>query len=94
MPCSALTGSPVAAINRAVALAEMEGATSGLAALNAVSADPRVVEYQPYWAARADLLARAGAHREARDAYEIAIGLERDPSVRQVLEKRRAELRA
>jgi RNA polymerase sigma-70 factor, ECF subfamily len=90
----ALTGSPVAAINRAVALAEMEGATSGLAALNAVSADSRVVEYQPYWAARADLLARAGAHREARDAYEIAIGLERDASVRQVLEKRRAELRA
>ena len=73
-----LTGSPVAAINRAVALAEMEGALSGLAALNAVSIDPRVMEYQPYWAARADLLARTGAYREARDAYEIAIGLERD----------------
>jgi RNA polymerase sigma-70 factor (ECF subfamily) len=87
-----LTGSPVAAINRAVALAEMESATAGLAALNAVSADPRVVEYQPYWAARADLLARTGAHREARDAYEIAIGLERDDSVRQVLEQRRANL--
>ena len=87
----ALTGSPVAAINRAVALAEMEGAPSGLAALNAVSADQRVLEYQPYWAARADLLARTGAGGEARDAYEIAIGLERDPSVRQALERRRAQ---
>jgi RNA polymerase sigma-70 factor, ECF subfamily len=88
----ALTGSPVAAINRAVAVAQMKGPREGLAALNEVSTDARVVEYQPYWAARADLLARMGAGPEARDAYEIAIGLERDGSVRQVLEKRRAEL--
>ena len=90
----ALTGSPVAAINRAVAAAETEGASEGLAALDAVSTDPRMLEYQPYWAARADLLARIGAHSEARSAYEIAIGLERDASVRQVLEKRRGELEA
>jgi RNA polymerase sigma-70 factor (ECF subfamily) len=89
-----LTGSPVAAINRAVALAEMHGAPAGLESLNAVSADPRVLDYQPYWAARADLLARTGIFAEASSAYEIAIGLERDPSVRQVLEKRRAELPA
>jgi RNA polymerase sigma-70 factor (ECF subfamily) len=88
----ALTGSPVAAINRAVALAEVEGAHAGLAALDAVNADPRVREYQPYWAARADLLERTGARSEARDAYEIAIGLERDESVRQALERRRAAL--
>jgi RNA polymerase sigma-70 factor (ECF subfamily) len=88
----ALTGSPVAAINRAVALAELEGAGAGLAALDAVSGDPRVREYQPYWAARADLLARTGAHSEARAAYEIAIGMERDPSVRQALEQRRSRL--
>ncbi|HEY3625902.1 MAG TPA: DUF6596 domain-containing protein, partial [Terracidiphilus sp.] len=89
-----LTGSPVAAINRAVALAEMHGAPAGLESLNAVSVDPRVLDYQPYWAARADLLARTGIFAEADSAYEIAIGLERDPSVRQVLEKRRAELPA
>ena len=87
-----ITASPVAAINRAVALAELEGAISGLAALDAVSADARVREYQPYWAARADLLARTGAYAEARDAYEIAIGLERDEPVRQMLEERRAAL--
>lgn len=88
-----LTHSPVAAINRAVALAQMEGAAAGLEALNAVNADPRVLDYQPYWAARADLLARTGSRGEAHAAYEIAIGLERDPSVRQVLEARRAEVR-
>jgi RNA polymerase sigma-70 factor, ECF subfamily len=87
----ALTGSPVAAINRAVALAELEGPSAGLAEIDAIS-DPRVREYQPYWAARADLLARTGIHAEARLAYEIAIGLERDPSVRELLERRRTQL--
>jgi RNA polymerase sigma-70 factor (ECF subfamily) len=87
-----LTGSPVAAINRAIAVAEIEGPGAALAILNAVSGDARLIEYQPYWAARADLLARTGAFPEARDAYEIAIGLERDPSLRNYLERRRAEL--
>ena len=88
----ALTGSPVAAINRAVAIAGIDGAGAALAALDAVGADPRVVDYQPYWAARAEMLARTGAQQPAADAYEIAIGLERDPSVRQHLERKRAAL--
>jgi RNA polymerase sigma-70 factor, ECF subfamily len=87
-----LTGSPVAAINRAIAVAEIQGPGAALAILNSVSGDPRVIEYQPYWAARADLLARTGTTSEARDAYEIAIGLERDPSLRNYLERRRAML--
>ena len=87
-----LTGSPVAAINRAIAVAEIEGPGAALAILNAVSGDARLIEYQPYWAARADLLARTGAFPEARDAYEIAIGLERDSSLRNYLERRRAGL--
>ncbi|HEY1896105.1 MAG TPA: DUF6596 domain-containing protein [Terracidiphilus sp.] len=87
-----LTGSPVAAINRAIAVAEIEGPGAALAILDSVSRDARVVEYQPYWAARADLLARIGTIPEARDAYEIAIGLERDPSLRNYLERRRANV--
>jgi RNA polymerase sigma-70 factor (ECF subfamily) len=87
-----LTGSPVAAINRAIAVAEIEGPGAALAILNSVSGDARMVEYQPYWAARADLLARTGANGEARNAYEIAIGLERDLSLRNYLERRRAGL--
>lgn len=88
----ALTGSPVVAINRAVALAELHGAAVALEALEQASADPRLAEYQPYWAARAKLLARTGAHDEAHHAYSIAIGLERDEAVRRFLIERQASL--
>ena len=84
----AISGSPVVAINRAVAIGASRGATAGLQALEQVAADVRVKQYQPYWAARADLLAKAGAGKEALDAYEMAIGLERDPAVRRFLQGR------
>jgi len=85
----ALSGSPVAAINRALAIAEQFGPRQALEELDRVAGDPRLVEYQPYWAARADLLARIDAREEARHAYSIAIGTERDPAVRRFLEQRR-----
>ncbi|HEX6093918.1 MAG TPA: DUF6596 domain-containing protein, partial [Dongiaceae bacterium] len=88
----ALAESPVVAINRALAVGELRGGADGFAAMPEFSADPRLTEYQPYWAARADLLARTGAHGEARRAYEIAIGLERDPAVRDFLQRRRGVL--
>ena len=83
-----MTGSPVVAINRAVAVAETRGAAAGLAALDALSDDARLAEYQPYWAARAQLLARMGDTLEANRAYERAIGLESDPAVRRFLQDR------
>jgi RNA polymerase sigma-70 factor (ECF subfamily) len=85
----ALSGSPVAALNRVLAIAELHGPHEALIELEKVGSDPRLAEYQPYWAARAELLARLGARQEARHAYDIAIGLERDPSVRRFLENRR-----
>ena len=88
----ALTGSPVVAINRALAVAEVEGAAEAMKSLDEISSDSRLSEYQPYWAARADLLARTGANREAHQAYEMAIGLERDDAVRNFLQKRQAAL--
>ncbi len=75
----ALACSPVIAINRGLAIAEVHGASAGLDAIQEVASDVRLAEYQPYWAARAELLARTGAHGEARRAYEIAIGLEATP---------------
>ncbi len=83
----AMTGSPVVAINRAVAIAEMRGPAAGLAALDALADDARLAEYQPYWAARAGLLARTGETEAAGAAYERAIGLESDPAVRRFLQK-------
>jgi RNA polymerase sigma-70 factor (ECF subfamily) len=87
-----LSGSPVVAINRALAVAEIYGVPAGLEAMEAVAADVRLTEYQPYWAARAELLSRTGATDEARRAYEIAIGLERDPAVRRFLQQRQSAL--
>ena len=91
---AALTGSPVVAINRAVAIAETRGPEAGLAALGVLKDDPRLASYQPYWAARAGLLARTGALREADRAYELAIGLESDPAVRRFLQRARERLSA
>ena len=80
------------AINRALVIAEIYGARAALEEIQAIADDARVTEYQPYWAARAELLAKTGAHIEARDAYEIAIGLERDPAVRNFLLRRLSTL--
>jgi RNA polymerase sigma-70 factor (ECF subfamily) len=89
---SAITDSPVVAINRAVAIAETHGAAAGLAHLDALPPDGRLADYQPYWAARADLLARTAQSDAAELAYGRAISLEADPAVREYLQRRRERL--
>ena len=88
----AMTGSPVVALNRAVAIGETRGPAAGLEALDVLAADSRLADYQPYWAARAGLLAEGGDVAAADEAFARAIGLESDPAVRRFLERRRAEL--
>jgi len=88
----AATDSPVVAINRALAIAERDGADAALAAMPDERDDARLGDYQPYWAARAELLARTHAIDAARRAYEIAIGLERDEAIRRFLQRRQAAL--
>jgi RNA polymerase sigma-70 factor (ECF subfamily) len=85
------TGSPVVAINRAVAIAETESPEAGLAALEALDAGP-LGQYQPYWSAKAHLLARTGRDGDAREAYDRAIGLEIDPAIRRFLQRKKALL--
>jgi RNA polymerase sigma-70 factor (ECF subfamily) len=80
--------SPVVAINRALAIGECDGPSAALVAMPDAAQDTRLIEYQPYWAARASLLARTGAHADAHHAYEMAIGLESDPAVRAFLQRR------
>jgi predicted RNA polymerase sigma factor len=84
----ALTDSPVVALNRALAIAEIDGPAAALAAMPDL--EPRLTEYQPYWAARAELLRKAGDLADAGRAYEMAIGLTRDPAVRRFLQRRQA----
>jgi RNA polymerase sigma-70 factor (ECF subfamily) len=89
---SAITDSPVVANNRAIAIAETRGAAEGLARLEELAMDRRLADYQPYWAARAELLARTGQTDAANLAYQRAIGLESDPAVREYLQRRSQEL--
>lgn len=87
-----ITASHVVAINYAVALAEIEGAEAGLAALPELSEHNDLTQFQPYWAARAALLSRAGLVNEAIEAYGMAIGLESDPAIRNFLLAKRGAL--
>ena len=84
----AVTGSPVVAVNRAMVIAQARSPEDGLAALGEVDQDRRLSRYQPYWAARAELMARCGRTAEADDAYACAIRLKPDPSVRRFLQDR------
>ena len=89
----ALTGSPIVAINRAVAIANSEGPGPGLAALTAAGAAATLDDVQAYWAARAELEARIGDHAAAA-SYARAIGLETDPAVRDFLVKRISSIKS
>jgi len=88
----ALTGSPVAAINRAVARAEVDGPQAALAELEPLATDERMRSYQPYWAARGHLLARAGDGVAAAEALTVALGLSTDEAVRAYLRGRLQEV--
>jgi RNA polymerase sigma-70 factor (ECF subfamily) len=89
----AITGSPVVATNRAVVIAETRGPAAALEILDRLEGDARLDDYQPYWAARATLLAQLGRIDDADRAYQRAIGLEREPAVRSFLQQRRDALR-
>jgi RNA polymerase sigma-70 factor (ECF subfamily) len=74
----ALTPTPVVALNRAVALAEVNGPAAGLAAVEDLRA-PALDGYYLFHAARADLLRRLGRDKEAAVAYDVARSLTANP---------------
>jgi RNA polymerase sigma-70 factor, ECF subfamily len=84
---------PVVTINRAVAVAFVEGWEAGLAVLDSVD-DARLARYQPLYAARAELLRRAGDAAGADAAYARAISLTDNAQERAALERRRRISRA
>lgn len=83
--------SPIVELNRAVALSRAEGPELGLALLERLDAEP-LRDYQPYHAARADLLRRAGRLDEARVAYQRALASAPHEVARRYLAARLAEL--
>lgn len=68
-----LDASPIIALNRAIAVGELDGPMVALAMVDRL--DAQLAGYHPYHAARADLLRRVGDREGARTAYDAAIGL-------------------
>ena len=85
-------GSPVVALNRAVAVAMRDGPEAGLALIDAILAAGELRDYRLAHAARADLCRRLGRNADARASYERALALSRQEPERRFLEKRLAEL--
>jgi RNA polymerase sigma-70 factor (ECF subfamily) len=84
----ALTPSPIVALNRAVAVAELDGAEVGLAQVDRLPLEG----YHPWHATRADLLRRLGRSAEARAAYDAALALTDNEAERAYLTRRRGQL--
>jgi RNA polymerase sigma factor (sigma-70 family) len=84
----ALAPSPIVALNRSVAVAEVHGPELALATLE----DVRLPGYHLLPATRADLLSRSGRDAEAAAAYDEAITLATNETERAFLEQRRARL--
>jgi len=81
----AATPTPVVALNRAVALAELEGPARALAAIEGLDLDT----YAPFHVTRGELLARLGRADEAADEYDRAIALTANETERRFLVERR-----
>jgi RNA polymerase sigma-70 factor, ECF subfamily len=82
------TGSPIVEMNRAIAVAEIDGPEAGLAILDALE----LGHYRYFHSTRADLLRRAGRHRDARHAYQRALDLAQTEPERRFLSQRLAGL--
>lgn len=84
----AVTPTPIVALNRAVALAELDGPERALAEVDRLD----LTAYHAWHATRADLLRRLGRSDEARAAYDAAIEVSGNPAERAYLTRRRGSL--
>jgi RNA polymerase sigma-70 factor (ECF subfamily) len=85
-----LDPSPIVRLNRAIAVAELDGPDVALAEIDRL--DDTLDGYHAYHAARADLLRRVGRSDESRTAYDRAIQLAGNPAERTYLARRRDQL--
>jgi RNA polymerase sigma-70 factor, ECF subfamily len=86
----ALDSSPIVRLNRAVAVAELDGPDVALAEVDRLA--ETLDGYHAFHAARADLLRRLGRSGESRAAYDEAISLTGNPAERAYLTRRRDQL--
>jgi RNA polymerase sigma-70 factor, ECF subfamily len=85
-----LDPSPIVALNRAIAVAELDGPEVALAAVDRL--EHRLAGYHPYHATRADLLRRLGRSQQSRAAYDKAIELAGNTAETAALTRRRDQL--
>jgi predicted RNA polymerase sigma factor len=83
--------SPVVALNRAMAIAELEGPERGLEAIAAIDGVERLRDYPFYAAALGELELRGGRSEVARNHFEVALGLARNAAERHFLAQRVAD---
>ena len=86
----AIAPTPVVALNRAVAVAEVDGPAAGLAAMEGLD----LGSYYPFHAVKADMLRRLGRSADAAAAYDAALALTANPAQRRFLDGRRRALAA
>ncbi len=87
---SRLDPSPIVALNRAVAIAELDGPDVALGIVDRLQDE--LVDYHAYFAARADILRRLGRSEESRAAYDRAIALAGNTAETAYLTRRRDQL--
>lgn len=85
--------SPIVELNRAVAIAQADGAAAGLSLLDELAARGELADYHLLPAARADLLRRLGRASEATKEYERALALSDNDAERRFLQRRLGETR-
>ena len=88
----AIRPSPVVALNRAIAVAQHEGAQRGLDEINAIAELERLAEYPFYFAALAELEQQLGRPEEARAHFLIASARARSPMERHFFDRRAHEV--
>jgi RNA polymerase sigma factor (sigma-70 family) len=84
----AIRPSPVVALNRAIAIAQRDGAQRGLDEIRAISDSERLANYPFYYAALGEFELREGNRKAARDHFKAALDLARSPMERQFLNQR------
>src|SRR5262249_35065037 len=89
-----LQPSPVVSLNRAVAVAMVDGPRPALALIDGLAATGELDGYHLLHAARADLLRRLGSSAEAAKSYARALELATNDSERRFLERRLREVRS
>jgi RNA polymerase sigma-70 factor, ECF subfamily len=86
--------SPIVSLNRAVAVAMLDGPQSGLALIDALAATDDLANYHLLHAARADMFRRLGSPTEAAENYIRALTLVTNDSERRFLERRLREVQS